>query len=67
MFNVKKLQKGTKIKGDFELYLDNELILDYKKETLELILGNNSYIDTFENFLIGRKYKEGMEVSIYLS
>ncbi|MCU9939837.1 hypothetical protein NW739_03730 [Mycoplasmopsis felis] len=38
MFNVKKLQKGTKIKGDFELYLDNELILDYKKEDLELIL-----------------------------
>ncbi|MEI2462123.1 nucleotide exchange factor GrpE [Mycoplasmopsis felis] len=63
MFNVKKLQKGTKIKGDFELYLDNELILDYKKEDLELILGNNSYIDTFENFLIGRKYKEEMEVS----
>ncbi|WLP85740.1 nucleotide exchange factor GrpE [Mycoplasma seminis] len=59
--NNTKLHIGNKISGDFTLYIEEQIIPEYSKHA-EITLGKEEYLPNFDEYLIGRKVKEDMEV-----
>lgn len=56
-----KIHNGDIIKGQFSFFLDGHEQIPYTKE-LELKVGNRSYINRLDDFLINRNFHSNMEV-----
>ncbi|RIV16768.1 nucleotide exchange factor GrpE [Mycoplasmopsis gallopavonis] len=61
-----KINNGDKIKGNFELFINGHLNLDFSG-IREIEIGQNSYLPDFDERLINRKVKKEMEVKFIFS
>lgn len=60
----REVQQGDTVDIDFEGFMDGEAFDGGKGEHYELEIGSHSFIDTFEDQLIGKKAGEETEVNV---
>lgn len=60
----KAVEDGDQTTIDFEGFVDGEAFEDGKGEDYPLTIGSHSFIDTFEEQLIGKKVGEEVEVNV---
>ncbi|MHA3785929.1 nucleotide exchange factor GrpE [Mycoplasma sp. Z463D] len=64
--NSTKLNVGDVIKGNFTLFLGDEIVPEYTKQT-SIELGKEQYLPNFDEYLINRKVKPTLEVKLSFS
>ncbi|QNM93782.1 nucleotide exchange factor GrpE [Mycoplasma sp. Pen4] len=58
-----KLYNNDVLKGDFTLYVEDQLVPEYSK-FFEITIGKNEYLPDVDEFLINRKVKDSLEVKL---
>ncbi len=60
----KEVEDGNQVTIDFEGFVDGEAFEGGKSEDYPLTIGSHSFIDTFEEQLIGKKVGDDVEVNV---
>lgn len=62
--NDRSTQSGDTITIDFEGFIDGVAFEGGKGEDYELVLGSNTFIDTFEEQLVGKNLADDLEINV---